>query len=123
MRRIQSSILFPLLLCAMMSVGAFLVPKNNHSRARSQVARIGQLHHDVSGSSSQSTFLFAADGEEDKVQVGSKEYLEGFISSPIQDETVPERGTGLEQALKLAGAFSIALVALFAAFMASNGLL
>jgi hypothetical protein len=121
MRRIQPSILFSLLLCALMSVGAFVAPKNNHSRARSQVSRIGQFHHDVSGSS-QSTFLFAAD-KEDKVQVGSKEYLEGFISSPIQDETVPERGTGLEQALKLAGAFSIALVALFIAFMVSNGLL
>lgn len=68
------------------------------------------------------TLLFAVD-EDDKVQVGSKEYLEGFVSSPIQDDSVQDRGSGLEQALKLAGAFSVALVALFIAFMASNGLL
>ena len=61
--------------------------------------------------------------EESVVQVGSKEYLEGFISSPIEDQTVPERGTGLEQALKLGGTVSLALIALFLAFMASNGLL
>jgi hypothetical protein len=120
MKRIQSPILLSLLVCALMSVGAFVAPKNNQSRARSQVSRIGQLHHDVSGRS-QSTFLFAAN-EEGKVEVGSKEYLEGFILSPIEDLNVQERGNGLEQALKLAGAFSIALVALFVAFMASNGL-
>lgn len=63
------------------------------------------------------------DGDDDKVLVGSKEYLEGFISSPIQDSTVPERGTGLEQALKLGGSVTIGLLLLFLGFMASNGLL
>jgi hypothetical protein len=64
------------------------------------------------------------DGDE-KVQVRSKEYLEGFISSPIQDtgSTVQERGTGLEQALKLGGSVTIGLVLLFVGFMSSNGLL
>ncbi|CAJ1954613.1 unnamed protein product [Cylindrotheca closterium] len=68
--------------------------------------------------------LKAADKEEDQVvEVGSKEYLEGFISSPIQDESVAERGSGLEQALKLGGFFTIGLAVLFLGFMASNGLL
>jgi hypothetical protein len=59
---------------------------------------------------------------EDKVEVGSKEYLEGFISSPLQDESVAERGSGLEQALKLAAGFTVILGALFIGFMASNGI-
>lgn len=61
--------------------------------------------------------------EDEKVEVGSKEYLEGFISSPIQDESVAERGSGLEQALKLGGYFTVGLGVLFLGFMASNGLL
>jgi hypothetical protein len=60
---------------------------------------------------------------EDKVEVGSKEYLEGFISSPLQDESVAERGSGLEQALKLAAGCTVVLGALFIGFMASNGIL
>jgi hypothetical protein len=68
--------------------------------------------------------LKAADKDgDDQVEVGSKEYLEGFISSPIQDESVAERGSGLEQALKLGGFFTIGLAVLFLGFMASNGLL
>lgn len=59
----------------------------------------------------------------EKVEVGSKEYLEGFLSSPIQDETVAERGSGLEQALKLGGGVTIVLVLLVVGFLASNGLL
>jgi hypothetical protein len=49
--------------------------------------------------------------------------LKGFVSSPIQDETVAERGSGLEQALKLGGGVSLVLVALVVAFLASNGLI
>jgi len=60
---------------------------------------------------------------EEQVEVGTKEYYSGFLSSPIQDETVAERGSGLEQALKLGGGFALALVALFVGFMASNGLI
>ena len=60
---------------------------------------------------------------EGKVEVGSKEYLDGFLSSPIQDDSVAERGSGLEQALKLGGGVAAILVALFLGFMASNGLL
>lgn len=61
--------------------------------------------------------------DNEKVQVGSKEYLGGFLSSPIQDESVAERGSGLEQALKLGGSVTVVLLALFLGFMASNGLL
>jgi hypothetical protein len=57
------------------------------------------------------------------VKVGTKEYLDGFISSPIRDESVSERGSGLEQAIKLAGGVTAILVALVLGFMASNGLL
>jgi hypothetical protein len=64
-----------------------------------------------------------SNSREGKVEVGSKEYLEGFISSPLQDESAAERGTGLEQALKLAGGFTVVLGALFIGFMLSNGLL
>ena len=60
---------------------------------------------------------------EDKVEVGSREYLEGFISSPLQDESVAERGSGLEQALKLAAGCTVVLGALFIGFMASNGII
>jgi hypothetical protein len=63
------------------------------------------------------------DDEGDKVKVGSKEYLEGFISSPILDDSVAERGNGLEQALKLGGSVAAGLLVLFLGFMASNGLL
>ena len=71
------------------------------------------------------TVMSVTENEDDtkEVEVGSKEYLEGFISSPIQDESVQERGSGLEQGLKLAGSATIILVALFLGFMASNGLL
>jgi hypothetical protein len=64
-----------------------------------------------------------SNSNDDMVEVGSKEYLEGFISSPIQDDSVTERGSGLEQALKLGGAVAVGLFALFFGFMASNGLL
>jgi hypothetical protein len=62
--------------------------------------------------------------QQQQVKVGSKEYLEGFIRSPIQDSTVQEtRGSGLEQGLKLAGSVTAALVVLFLGFMVSNGLI
>lgn len=61
--------------------------------------------------------------DEEQVEVGTKEYYSGFLSSPIQDETVAERGSGLEQALKLGGGVVLVLLVLFAGFMASNGLI
>lgn len=69
------------------------------------------------------TVVFEKKGEEENVEVGSKEYLAGFISSPIQDRTVPQRGSGVEQALKLGGMVTVALSILFLGFMANNGLL
>jgi hypothetical protein len=60
---------------------------------------------------------------EEQVEVGTKEYYDGFLSSPILDETVAERGSGLEQALKLGGGVVLVLIVLVAGFMASNGLL
>ncbi|KAG7359580.1 hypothetical protein IV203_034678 [Nitzschia inconspicua] len=59
----------------------------------------------------------------EKVEVGSTEYLEGFLSSPIQDLTVAERGNGLEQALKLGGGVAIVLILLVFGFLFSNGLI
>ena len=72
-----------------------------------------------------STLLFQTKKDENtkEVEVGSKEYLEGFISSPIQDGSVEQRGTGLEQGLKLAGSASVVLILLFVGFMFSNGLI
>jgi hypothetical protein len=65
------------------------------------------------------------DDDADKllVEVGTKEYLEGFITSPIQDEVVTQRGSGLEQALKLGGSVTAVLVVLILGFMSSNGLI
>ena len=61
--------------------------------------------------------------DDEKVEVGSKEYMQGFLSSPIQDENVAERGSGLEQALKLGGGVALVLVLLVVGFLASNGLI
>jgi hypothetical protein len=61
--------------------------------------------------------------EETVVEVGTKEYYTGFLSSPIQDETVAQRGNGLEQALKLGGGVLVVLVVLVAGFLASNDLI
>ena len=60
---------------------------------------------------------------EEQVAVGTQEYYKGFLSSPIQDETVAERGSGLEQALKLGGGVIVVLVVLVVGFLASNGLI
>lgn len=60
---------------------------------------------------------------EDQVEVRTKDYYSGFLSSPIQDETVAERGSGLEQALKLGGGVVVVLVVLVAGFLVSNGLI
>lgn len=57
-----------------------------------------------------------------KVLVGSKEYLNGFISTPITEQR-DGGGDGLEQALKLGGSLSVGLGVLLLGFMASNGLL
>jgi hypothetical protein len=61
--------------------------------------------------------------EDQSVEKGSKKYLEGLLSSPIQDETVVERGDGLEQALKLSAGVSIALIVLVVGFLVSNDLI
>ena len=60
---------------------------------------------------------------EEQVAVGTQEYYKGFLSSPIQDETVAERGSGLEQALKLGGGVIVVLIVLVVGFLASNGLI
>ena len=53
------------------------------------------------------------------VQVGSKAYYEGFLSTPLEENS----GDGTEQAIKL-GASTLGVVGLlFVGFMASNGLL
>ena len=64
------------------------------------------------------------------VKVGTKEYLDGFISSPIRASdpspsasTTSDRGSGLEQAIKLAGGVSLFLIVAIVGFMASNGLI
>jgi hypothetical protein len=61
--------------------------------------------------------------EETVVEVGTKEYYTGFLSSPIQDETVAQRGNGLEQALKLGGGVVVVLAVLVVGFLASNDLI
>lgn len=63
------------------------------------------------------------DNDTAKVKVGSKEYMQGFLSSPVDQNVTTERGTGLEQALKLSGGVVAVLAILFLGFMASNGLL
>ena len=77
---------------------------------------------DTQQDNSDDTNIQAAKTEE-QVEVGTKDYYSGFLSSPIQDETVAERGSGLEQALKLGGGVVLVLIVLFAGFMASNGLI
>ena len=63
------------------------------------------------------------DDAEEQVALGTQEYYKGFLSSPIQDETVAERGSGLEQALKLGGGVVVVLIVLVVGFLASNGLI
>lgn len=73
----------------------------------------------------------AADGNTTAVpstEVGSREYLRGFIASPLDEagrEDLVSRDAmgGLDQGLKLAGGAAAVLAALFLGFMASNGLL
>ena len=57
------------------------------------------------------------------VQVGSKSYYQGFLASPVVDKTVADRGSGVEQAVKLGGGVTVGLGILVLGFMASNGLL
>ena len=57
------------------------------------------------------------------VPVGSKSYYKGFLASPVVDNTVAERGAGIEQAVKLGGVVTVSLGILVVGFMASNGLL
>lgn len=63
--------------------------------------------------------------EKEDVEIGSKEYIEGLLSSSIRDEPI-ERVSGntiLGPTFKIVGGFSILLMALFLGFMAANGLL
>jgi hypothetical protein len=62
-------------------------------------------------------------GSDDQMTtVGSKEYYQGFFSSPLKDESVASssRGDGVEQALKLGGSAMLFLTALTLAFLKSN---
>jgi len=123
MKHIQN-LIFSLSLLLLMSVNAFVVPiGESRGQTLSNVSTLSQRR--VDEHRQLSIILFATENEETtkEVEVGSKEYLEGFLSSPIQDETIQQRGSGLEQALKLAGSASIILAVLFIGFMASNGLL
>jgi hypothetical protein len=53
------------------------------------------------------------------------EYYEGFLSQPIQDDSIVERDPlgGLEQAIKLGVGSSLFLGAALLGFMKSNGLI
>jgi hypothetical protein len=97
---------------AFLSVDAFIVSNNP-----SQLSRTRSPY----GVNKKNT-LFQTQKDDKEVEVGSRKYYKGFISSPIEDSTVQERGSGLEQALKLGGSFAVVLALLFAGFMASNGL-
>ena len=57
------------------------------------------------------------------VPVGSKSYYKGFVASPIVDDTIADRGSGVEQAVKLGGGVTVGLIVLVLGFLASNGLL
>lgn len=76
---------------------------------------------------SEATQHFAKpDDEEQKeqVQVGSKEYYEGFISRDLAEDS--ERVTGdavLNPTFKFVGGVSIVIVVLLIAFLFSNGLI
>jgi hypothetical protein len=62
---------------------------------------------------------------EDQVQIGSKEYFQGFVTRGIQDD-VEERVTGdaiLGPTIKFVTGFGILILSLFLAFMKSNELL
>ena len=60
----------------------------------------------------------------DLTKVGSRAYYEGFLTQPVDDESVTtERGDGTEQALKFAASSAGVVAVLFFGFMASNGLL
>jgi hypothetical protein len=98
---------------------ALIQPTNDNKKGFQVSSRSSQTPRMFKGRDP--TALFA--NEKEEVELRSKEYLEGFLSSPIQDESVQERGGGLEQGLKLAGSATIILGALFLGFMASNGLL
>jgi hypothetical protein len=97
---------------ALASFGGFRC--NSVSFRRSQLQYFQQWEGKDEGGTTQ---------KKEKVEVGSKEYIQGFLSSPIQDETLPERGSGLGQALKLGGGVSVALILLVIGFLASNGLI
>lgn len=63
--------------------------------------------------------------KEESVLLGSEEYYKGFVSRSLDQEPI-ERVTGdaiLGPTFKFVGGFAVVLVALFAGFMASNGLL
>ncbi|KAJ1459709.1 hypothetical protein M885DRAFT_510914 [Pelagophyceae sp. CCMP2097] len=86
----------------------------------SVVPRLGELRQTRLASQKESE-----DAAEGATKVGSKEYYEGFLESPIIDPSLVERDPngGLDQALKLGATASAVLALLFVGFMKSNGLL
>ena len=73
---------------------------------------------------STSTTLWESTGQEEEVELGSKEYIQGIINRPV-DVEVSERVSGdkvLGPTLRLAGGVSGVLVALVLAFLISNGI-
>jgi hypothetical protein len=71
---------------------------------------------------SRNTFVAASrgSGEEEEVEVGSREYFKGFFESPLNEDTDP-RGDGLKQTLALAGNTALILIILTAFFLKANG--
>mmetsp|Transcript_9111 Transcript_9111/g.11884 ORF Transcript_9111/g.11884 Transcript_9111/m.11884 type:complete len:81 (+) Transcript_9111:808-1050(+) len=63
--------------------------------------------------------------EDEKVQVGSKEYYSGFVNRPMSEEPV-ERVSGdnlLMPIMKFAGSSSLVIGGFLLVFLAANGLL
>ena len=78
----------------------------------------------LDGSPESTKALLKVSEVKDVVVVGSKDYYEGFLTTPIEDfDADRDPNGGLDQALKLGGGATVVLGALFLGFMASNGLL
>jgi hypothetical protein len=112
---------------------AFLVDQNNLMSLLLQSKkkkRFSSLHDAVNNSNNNSN-QEVRQAAQQVVKLGSKEYLEGFIRSPILPDSSSStsrqhessRASGMEQSLKLAGSVTVALVVLLLGFMVSNGLI
>ena len=100
-----------------------LTTPNNYLRrtASSFNFEVGQIF------SSRRNFLQATSKQDDndEVEIGSKEYIQGMMSRSVEEEPV-ERVTGdkvLGPTLRLAGGVTGVLVALVLAFLLSNGII